>query len=51
MKAPFNMPWGASLKDLDPPRTCERCDEVLHSQSESALCDQCEAEVAQEENE
>lgn len=47
----WNTPMGTTWDQIDPPRICERCDEKLHSQSESALCDQCEAEVAQEENE
>lgn len=47
----FNLPPGVSLRDIDPPQTCKRCDAFLHSQAESELCDDCEAEVAQEENE
>lgn len=47
----WNTPMGTTWRDIDPPQTCERCDALLHSQAESALCDQCEAEVAQEENE
>lgn len=51
MKTPFNLPPGCSLREIDPPRTCERCDEELHPLSEDDVCEDCKAVLAQEEDE